>query len=142
MKTDISKFDGMLDTIATHLAKQRGRAVNDSEGCMYRAPGGLMCAFGCLIPNSEITDHFMNLYNSSSASGLPAELLEKLHNMHAPETDFNDFLRVAGYAQCYHDRSHPCGGTTTYMQRLERSKDADFINMKEMIFRDLRAFCF
>ncbi len=40
----------VFDKVLTHLRKQEHAAVNGG-GCVYRAPNGDMCAFGCLIPN-------------------------------------------------------------------------------------------
>ena len=36
--------------VCAHLAKQ-GRRSEDKGRCLYRGPGGLMCAVGCLIPD-------------------------------------------------------------------------------------------
>lgn len=42
----------IFDTVVQHLAKQGKRSYNDNIiGCAYRAPGGLSCAVGCLIPD-------------------------------------------------------------------------------------------
>lgn len=43
----------VFDTILAHL-RQQGRAATDEVGdCMYRAPGGLKCAVGVLIPDEN-----------------------------------------------------------------------------------------
>lgn len=40
----------VFNKVLTHLRKQGHAAVNGSA-CVYRAPNGDMCAFGCLIPD-------------------------------------------------------------------------------------------
>lgn len=42
----------IFDTVVNHLRKQNRPSFEDREGCMYRGPGGTMCAVGCLIPDS------------------------------------------------------------------------------------------
>lgn len=41
----------VFNRIVNHLAQQKSKAVDPSDGktCLYRAPGGKMCAVGCLI---------------------------------------------------------------------------------------------
>ena len=44
-------FDAVIETMATHLASQKKRAMSpESSKCMYRIDG-LQCAVGCLIPD-------------------------------------------------------------------------------------------
>lgn len=47
----LEAFDAVIKKMATHLAKQRSRAVGEDSGCRYRAEDGSMCAVGCLIPD-------------------------------------------------------------------------------------------
>lgn len=45
-----------FDTVVNHLRKQGVKAVANVVGnavCRYRAPGGLKCAAGCLIPDDR-----------------------------------------------------------------------------------------
>ncbi len=44
----------IFDTVARHLHQQRGRSV-DGVQCLYRGPGDLKCAVGCLIPDELYT---------------------------------------------------------------------------------------
>jgi len=41
-----------FDYVVRHLYEQGKPALNDEMGCMYRTENGLMCAVGCLIPDS------------------------------------------------------------------------------------------
>jgi hypothetical protein len=41
----------IFDTVAFHLIKQGKKSANDRGICLYRSPGGLKCAVGCLIPD-------------------------------------------------------------------------------------------
>lgn len=41
----------IFDTVCDHLAKQKRMAQDNFGGCQYRAPGGLKCAVGALIPD-------------------------------------------------------------------------------------------
>ena len=50
----------LINTIATHLAKQQKRSVTE-KGCAYRGDGGTMCAVGCLIPDELYTDRIETL---------------------------------------------------------------------------------
>lgn len=44
----------VFEQVARHLLKQRQKsALPDSNRCAYRGDGGLMCAAGCLIGDSE-----------------------------------------------------------------------------------------
>lgn len=42
----------IFDRVARHLLTQNAKAIAPDGACSYRAPGGLMCAVGCLIPDS------------------------------------------------------------------------------------------
>ena len=41
----------VFDHVVAHLRKQKVRSVSADGSCKYRGPNGLMCAFGCLIPD-------------------------------------------------------------------------------------------
>jgi hypothetical protein len=45
----------IFDKVVNHLRKQGGKAVNDDGECLYRAPHGKKCAFGCLMTDEEYT---------------------------------------------------------------------------------------
>ena len=42
-----------FEKVVARLTDGRGRAMNEHRACMYRAPSGLPCAVGCLIPDEE-----------------------------------------------------------------------------------------
>lgn len=42
-----------FDKIVARLMDGTGPAVNEKGDCMYRAPNGLKCAVGCLIPDDK-----------------------------------------------------------------------------------------
>ncbi len=82
----------IFDTVAAHLLKQGKRAIANDGVCMYRAPDGCKCAFGCLIPDDLYSPPFENrlavgvvnscpelasLYDESTHS-----LLRDLQSMH------------------------------------------------------------
>lgn len=46
-----------FDKVKTHLLTQNARAFNE-ERYLYRAPSGLTCAVGCLIPVEEYRPEF------------------------------------------------------------------------------------
>lgn len=41
----------IFDRVCDHLAEQKGRAIAGDGFCQYRAPNGLKCAVGALIPD-------------------------------------------------------------------------------------------
>lgn len=44
----------LFDKVAKHLLTQKAKSFDSQrERCMYRGPGGLCCAIGCLIPNEK-----------------------------------------------------------------------------------------
>jgi hypothetical protein len=48
----------VFDQVATHLLTQKAQALGDQivdgpNACVYKAPGGLKCAAGCLIGDDE-----------------------------------------------------------------------------------------
>jgi len=44
----------VFDQVAKHLLTQKKRSTDSAnENCQYRGDGGLMCAAGCLITDSE-----------------------------------------------------------------------------------------
>lgn len=60
----------LFDYITDFLFKQGGQSTDDGGSgmysCMYRSPGGRMCAFGCIIPDSIYVP---------SMEGLSAEMI-------------------------------------------------------------------
>lgn len=51
----------IFDQVAVHLLKQGVRSVDTSARCLYRGPGSLMCAAGCLIADEEYKPEFDEL---------------------------------------------------------------------------------
>jgi hypothetical protein len=47
-----------FDVAVRQLKKQGGRSVNDDEGCVYRGPGGSMCAVGAIIADEHYCPSF------------------------------------------------------------------------------------
>ena len=41
----------IFDKVMGHLRKQGERSINNNDACLYRGPGSLQCAIGCLIPD-------------------------------------------------------------------------------------------
>ncbi len=52
MSTDREFFDFTVD----HLLKQNEQSVDDTEGCVYRGPRGLMCSIGCIISDANYNE--------------------------------------------------------------------------------------
>lgn len=93
--------------VATHLLKQNAKSQDD-EGCLYRGPGGTMCAIGCLIDDEHYSEHFNRegLADFSVRNALAQSLgcvlgerdmpllrkLQKLHDNQSPEA-WADSLR-------------------------------------------------
>lgn len=61
----------VFDQVAKHLLtqKKRSTSIDDDDQCLYRGDGGLMCAAGCLIADSEY---------SSSWEGTPWTMLVRI----------------------------------------------------------------
>lgn len=62
-----------FDTVVAHLRKQ-GRKSEGKDFCLYRGADGLMCAAGCLIPDSKYRQDFEGLgcfTRSARPSGEP-----------------------------------------------------------------------
>ena len=92
----------MFDTVVTHLltqkvrsegptpeaAKLRGLMFNDNS-CLYRGPGGLKCAAGCLIPDDKYSESMEALavdglpfFNELCTTISQMMLLKKLQRIH------------------------------------------------------------
>ena len=48
----------VFDIVVNHLVTQRRPAYDGIKGCMYRAPDGLRCAVGVLIPGNLYDKEF------------------------------------------------------------------------------------
>ena len=75
-----------FDKIVARLMDGAGRAVTKNNTCVYRAPNGLKCAVGCLIPDDEYSKDMEGNYvvdlQWAISSGLDLELLSYLQYIH------------------------------------------------------------
>ena len=62
----------VFDIVVNHLVTQRRPAYTGLSGCMYRAPDGLRCAVGVLIPD--------NLYDPEFERDTADSVIRKLFN--------------------------------------------------------------
>lgn len=86
--TDQEAFDGGL----AHMRKQRvpSRRKGRNGSCAYRAPSGLKCIVGGIMPNSQYRRVFDRLYREVCAAKLPESvlpnvdrgLLERMQEVH------------------------------------------------------------
>lgn len=54
-KYDLTISQGIFDHVYTEIVKQGRGSLDPEAGCAYRAPGGLKCAVGVLIPDAYYT---------------------------------------------------------------------------------------
>ena len=118
----------------THLLRQ-GTAARDKRGnCVYRFDNGsqiLMCALGCLIPDSEYAPEMESknahyLLSAFTFSTLPRETgdlflphLQSLHDNHMGDTITTRFVeRVQWFADKF-------GLNTSFLQRGDLKKIVD-----------------
>ena len=76
-----------FDKIVARLIDGTGRADDGEGGCMYRAPNGLSCAVGCLIPDDEYDEGIEGEYVHAldylgCLDGLNVEMLEDAQDVH------------------------------------------------------------
>lgn len=115
MKTPTSQQ--IFNKVATHLLTQKKKSLKkkslkktrgaDDDACLYRGPGGLKCAIGCLIPDSKydecmenkiVKDILLNYPELRPYLGANESLLEDLQAIH--DTDevkewFNQLKKTA-----------------------------------------------
>ncbi len=84
----------VFDIVYRHLLTQNARAEvqglsNASISCRYRAPGGLKCAIGCLIPDSRYREDFEGkrvtfdpILGAAGLNGGHLDLAEDLQDCH------------------------------------------------------------
>lgn len=78
----LSNPQKVFNRVARHLLRQRKRST-DGNSCLYRGPGGLKCAIGCLIKD-KYYHPAINFYNMAVASvivALRASGVEPMENM-------------------------------------------------------------
>ncbi len=89
----------MYDTVKAHLLKQGAKAMGIHNGvktCMYRAPGGKMCAAGCLIPDK--------LYSSTFEGEAICTVFEQCPELKKHlKIKLYDDVRFLTDLQCVHD---------------------------------------
>lgn len=98
----------LFDKVATHLLKQY-KVSDDDEGCLYRGPGGLKCAVGCLIPDDAYSVDMESLRVSDLVNGnlLRQDLrlvfiehldllddLQQIHDVHQEPSVWEKALRL------------------------------------------------
>lgn len=103
-----------FDTVVAHLRKQGARAEtlmdygDDEPVCVYRAPNGMKCAAGCLIPDDKYKSTFektrVGVYAGTEVTRVIRELghavdlvseLQGVHDAHSPEFWEARFKEVA-----------------------------------------------
>jgi hypothetical protein len=83
----------LFEKIKTHLLTQNEKSVDEDGICMYRGLNGLMCAAGCLIPDSEYNpadeetsssdiDFFRSTFNDDENELIKA--FQMLHDRYVP----------------------------------------------------------
>jgi hypothetical protein len=91
----------IFDTVAKHLAAQGCRSVTpDGESCLYRGPGGRMCAVGKLLRENEYKGSMEGCGVSMLGDDLPrrlrkhVELLDDLQSAHDDECAGSDLVEA------------------------------------------------
>lgn len=65
----------VFNRVVNHLRAQGEKAIDpESESCRYRAPGGKMCAVGCLIKDEHYTEKFEG--QASDGTGVVVALVK------------------------------------------------------------------
>lgn len=79
----------IFDKVTKHLLEQNKQALNENDRCMYRAPNGLKCAAGCLIPDSDYSPIMeeksvrnVSYFRDAGYSSEEIELLYELQVIH------------------------------------------------------------
>lgn len=94
----------VFDQVAVHLLQQnkQSRTILNGEGnpgCAYRGDGGVMCAAGCLIADSEY-DKSMDTTSPSSGTSWSSLIARGV----VPTTQHDDMI---GRLQTIHDTHKP-----------------------------------
>lgn len=58
MQTQALTLQEVFDKVVSHLRTQGKKSMNEDSECLYRGPGGLKCAAGCLIEDEEYRKDF------------------------------------------------------------------------------------
>ena len=84
----------VFDAAKTHLLKQNARSQDALGNCLYRAPGGLQCAVGCLLTDEEAEGiEGRPVYELDGEGLLPERLVPHVH--------------LLGDLQVLHDNQEP-----------------------------------
>jgi hypothetical protein len=76
----------LFDYITTFLFKQGEPSVDGDGNCAYRGNGGLMCAFGCVIPDS--------IYHWRMENVLSQDVIRDGRAYHARHVDYFNALKT------------------------------------------------
>lgn len=98
----------LFTKVATHLLTQNARAMDNLTRCRYRGDGGLRCAVGCLINDTEYTYKLegntvqtIKVQTALRNSGVPSEafadlgVLQGIHDFFYPEKWRDELSRFA-----------------------------------------------
>lgn len=104
-------FDKML----AHV-RQQGRPSMNGTACLYRGPGGRMCAVGCLIPDNC---YDMNLEGMPASNGAVLDAL--VGTVLEASLPWRNFLEDA--QQSLHDRPfrHAGVSASAFLSLVEKS---------------------
>jgi hypothetical protein len=77
-RNDMTTNQTLFDTVVRHLWAQ-GKRVHLNGNCKYRAPGGLKCAVGCLIPDDKYTADMDNPTDNGLETVMPKAGISMRH---------------------------------------------------------------
>lgn len=80
----------VFDQVKEHLLTQKAKSVSARGNCAYRGEGGMMCAAGCLMSDTQYDPYMDNEVDSSwntlvTERWVPSDhsdLIQKLQNIH------------------------------------------------------------
>lgn len=114
----------VFNRVATHLMTQRKSAMSSTKDCLYRAPGGLKCAIGALIPDKHYSEQ---IEGGTVDDEKVRDVLEK--------SDINVFRDedLLNELQTVHDGSQPSSW------KSDLAKVAKKHNLKDTVLADFKA---
>ena len=125
------KAIGVIERIATHLAKQRAKAESGPNKCEYRSRNGNACAVGCLIPDELYTRSLEGSTIDKIFNGRVKEhggVWSELSRMFENE---DEAILVLSHAQRYHDDNH--GSIYGYSSALRTFPSKDDNELTQII---------
>jgi hypothetical protein len=72
----------LFDKVATHLLTQNRKATDGKEACLYRGPGGTMCAVGCLMTNAQYEEFGLGHLRALGVEDENQGLVKRLQTIH------------------------------------------------------------